>query len=236
MKNKKSAYVIAVAAVLAFIGIVFYTFFAPGIMLSVTERTASLALDTDVTIESMRVSLIRGSIEISGIKITNMEGYDAEHILTVDHVRADFSPLSYLSGTLKIKEIAVNDVQTNIQQKGARINLLEFQSKLSRREAEEETDADAGIHYMIDIIQIDDVVLNLDMLGQKTVLPMEPIVLENIGTDYEINAPLLITRIFAAIISGAAKQVGQSVSDIFIPEDAGESIRGIIDRFRGGTP
>ena len=235
MKSGKIKNTLIILAFVIIVLVLFYSFFGPGIILNLTQRTASSSLDTDVRIEAMSVSMLRGRLRLSGIQVANLENFDADDILTVDSVSVSFIPSSVLKDTFIIRDVDVRGVNIYIQQKNGRNNLREFQSRLADEEAVEEEDVEDKKHFLVEIIKIEDIVLNLDILGRKSSAEMDPVILEDIGSREEISAGLLFIRVFGAVTAGAARQLVDFIPTD-IPEEAGERLRGIMEGVRDFLP
>ncbi len=235
MKNKKVKHALLILASVLAVLVIFYTFLAPGLILNITQRTASSSLDTDVRIGSMRVSLLRGRMRLSGIRVANLENFDAADILTVDNVSVSFLPFTALSDTFRVKNVEVRGVNVYIQQKDGRNNLREFQASLADEEAVEVEEAEDKKHFLIDEIRVEDIVLNLDIQGRTSSVEMDPVILKDIGSMEDISLGLLFIRVFGAVTFGAARQL-IDVIPTDIPEEAGERLRGVMEGIRDIFP
>ena len=152
MKSKRSKTILIVVAAPFGAGVLFYAFFVRGIVLNIAMNSASSALDSDVKIGDMSFSVLRGRAGIHDIAVANIEGFDSENIITVDRVNVSFAPLSFLSNTLKFKEIEIVGVDVFCQQKGRRNNLLEFQYLISREGKKEDASSKS---VSVDIVNIE---------------------------------------------------------------------------------
>ncbi len=235
MKNKKLKHALIILASVIIVLVLLFSFFGPGIILNITQRTASSSLDTEVRIEEMSVSLLRGRLGLSGIQVANLENFAPANILTVDSVSVSFLPFSILKDTFIIKNIEVRGVNVYIQQKNGRSNLREFQSRLAAEEAAEEEDVEDQKHFLVEIIKVEDIVLNLDILGRTRSVEMDPVTLEDIGSREDISAGLLFIRLFGAVTAGAARQLADFIH-ADIPEETGERLRGIMEGIRDFLP
>ncbi len=225
--KKKFRYFLVAAGVLFVLAVVFWMVFASTLMVNAAQRAASEMLDTEVRIGNINLCLLRGRLEIENIEIANLEDFDDPDIMTVGRVEVLFSTLSALTDTFKLQKIEVSDVNINIQQKGIRNNLREFQAAIAP-EAEPEKETSEGKHVAVDRVKIEGISLNLNLGGARSSLGIDPIILEDVGTRDGISPAMLIARVSGAVASGALRQMGSLIpSNLF---EEGGVIRSIPER------
>ena len=71
------------------------------------EELLTEAVGTDVTIESIDVSLAAGEMTIRGLAVANPDGFHTEHALEADEIRVAMELGSLLEDTVVVREIAV---------------------------------------------------------------------------------------------------------------------------------
>jgi uncharacterized protein involved in outer membrane biogenesis len=221
--GKKLKKVFIVIAVLFAAWILFYSFFAPGIVLRAARSAGSSALGSEVGIRDIRFSLLRKRADVKGIEVSNVEGFEAENIITADRVFVSFSPSSFLSSTLKFKEINISGVDIFIQQKGGKNNILKFSSRISSSKKPE--GEPPGKNISAELVKVEGIVIHVDADGKNSSLRMDPIILENISTAEDAGAGEIFARVFGAVVSGALKQLAGSAVEYVIPEGTVEEIK-----------
>jgi len=217
-KTKKSFLIIGV---LFAAGILFYTLFSPGIALRAARSAGSSALGLKTDIEDIRFSLLRGSADINEISISNLEGFDAESIMTAESIKVLFEPLSFFTGSIKINEIKVSGVDIFIQQKENSNNIIQFSSRLSSGVGRENAHSRKSVSA--ELVEIEGIVIHVDAEGRKSTLRMEPVILENISTSS--GAGGIAARVFGAAAAGALKQSAGAAVEKIISSGAGADLK-----------
>ncbi len=100
---------------LLLISAIILTFTLDSIVKSNIERVSSDLLDTEVTVESVRLSLLSGSGSISGIQIANPDGFDGETALRIKSVRTEMDPSLFLSDPVVVKLIEIEELELSYE-------------------------------------------------------------------------------------------------------------------------
>jgi uncharacterized protein involved in outer membrane biogenesis len=74
----------------------------------VTEAMAEQLSGFDVAVETMDVSLWRGTAEMTGLKVRNPVGYPEREAFDVERIYVKYAPLSFLGKEIHLKELLVD--------------------------------------------------------------------------------------------------------------------------------
>ncbi len=206
-----------------------YSFLGPPLVIRTAQRSASSALGTDVRIANMSFSLLRGRISVSGISVANIEDFDSPEILTVDEAEISFIPSSAFSDDFKFREVNVSGVNIFLQQKNGRNNLLEFQDRITRQEENEDVIDDDKKHFSAETVKVEEIVMHLDILGDRSTVQLEPVVLENISSREEISMGAVIAGAAGALMARAAGETLDKILSGVITDEHRDRFRGAIE-------
>ncbi|MGR3177350.1 MAG: AsmA family protein [Candidatus Anammoxibacter sp.] len=99
------------AAVLVLIAVVFISFFLDKTIKMAVETVGSGITKTQITLESVKLSIFSGSGELKGLVVGNPEGFNTPEAISMGHVKLDLSILSLFSDTIIIEEILVDGAE-----------------------------------------------------------------------------------------------------------------------------
>lgn len=181
------------------------------------EVGAKKALQVDVRLENISVSLLRGKVELTNFEIDNPEGYKHPTFMKLGHAYLALDTGSLFSDTIVMKKIQLDNISVVIEQKGMTSNLNEILNNLPKSEettepeAKPEGEEKAGKNFRIDVLEINGVEVKAKLLpipgrADTVTLKLKPIRLENIGSEEKVDASELTAKIIKAIAGGIADQ------------------------------
>ena len=209
---------IAILAVLALIFILFTLFGNQAIKVGI-ETGATMALKVGVSVEDVNLSILRGTFQLSGLKIENPEGYKHPEFLILGKAMVALKISSLFGDTIDIEKIQIDDIQLTLEQKGLTTNNLQeilnalpkSDEKAATPDAGPKTEQKAGKKMLIRELVINGVEVKVKLLPipgkvDTVTLRLNPIVLKDLGSDKPINAAELTAKILQAIAGGIAEQ------------------------------
>jgi hypothetical protein len=183
------------------------------------ETGATMALKVGVSVEDVKLSIFRGTFQLSGLKIKNPAGYQHPEFLALDKAMVALKMKSLLSDTIEIEKVQMDNIQLTIEQKGVTTNNLQeilnalpkSEEKPAKPEAEPKTEEKAGKKMLIRELVINGVEVKVKLLpipgkADTVTLRLNPIVLNDLGSDKPINVAELTAKILKAIAGGIAEQ------------------------------
>ncbi|MCX5715545.1 MAG: hypothetical protein NTV07_01530, partial [Candidatus Omnitrophica bacterium] len=90
----------------------------PGIMKNLAVKELDEILNTEAEIDDLKVSLWRGIISFSGVRIKNPPGFNEKYFLTVENGFVDISLFALLSKKVDVEEIVLYRPRLNIEING----------------------------------------------------------------------------------------------------------------------
>jgi hypothetical protein len=171
------------------------------------ERAATSTLGVPVTIKDVDLSILRGRVAIQGLVVENPPGYANKTLLELGDGQAQVYIGSLMTDTVKIKLIKLDGAKLTMEQKGFTNNLKEILDRIPAA-----TEPKAGEKkLLIDRLEIINTNVKVKLLpipgkADNVNINIDPIVMENLGTDNKLSTSALTAKILAAIAAGVAKQ------------------------------
>ncbi len=86
------------------------------------EQRAAQRLQVPVRVGKVRTSLLSQRLEVDGLHIGNPDGFESDHFLTADTIRASFQLGSLLGSTFEIDDVEVRGVDVQLENRRGRFN------------------------------------------------------------------------------------------------------------------
>jgi hypothetical protein len=192
--------------------IIGFHIFGAGMIKAVVEKTASSTLGVPVTIKSINLSILQGKVEIKGLVVKNPPGYANETLLELGDGVVNLDIGSVMSDTIKIQLVKLDNTKLAIEQKGLTSNLNEILAKLPKegKEAAPKTEQ-PGKNLTVTRLEITNTNVMVKLLPipgkiDTVSLKLDPIVMENLGTDKKLSVASLVAKVMSALATGVAKQ------------------------------
>jgi hypothetical protein len=233
MKTKKIVLNFIVLPLVILLVILVAAFFLVGTSLikGGVEKAASSALGVPVTIKDIDLSILRGRVSIQGLVVKNPPGYANETLLELGEATVNLDIGSLMSDTVKIQLIKLDDAKLTMEQKGLSNNLKEILDNLPKAEKKAEPKpGEEGKNLLINHLEITNTNVKVKLLpipgkSDTVSLKLDPIIMDNLGTDKKLSIGILAAKVLKAIATGVAKQ-GAGV----LPDDMVKGIGSSLDK------
>jgi hypothetical protein len=223
MKTKKIVLNFVVLPVVILLVILVAAFFLVGTSLikSGVEKAASSALGVPVTIKNIDLSILRGRVSIKGLVVKNP--------LELGEATVNLDIGSLMSDTVKIQLVKLDDTKLTMEQKGLSNNLKEVLDNLPKEEKKAEP-KEEGKNLHINRLEITNTNVRVKLLpipgkSDTVSLKLDPIIMDNLGTDKKLSIGILAAKVLKAIATGVARQ-GAGV----LPNDMIKGIGSSLDK------
>ena len=179
------------------------------------EMAATKALDVPVTVEDISFSLLGGTVDMRNLVITNPPGYQHKNLLELGNMHIDIDIKSFMSDTVEIKEVKLDNMNVVIEQKGLSNNLNEVISALPSAEPAADKPSDEAVSEgkklhinNLEIINVKVKVKLLPIPGRADTVEIDlaPIRMTDLGSDDKLDAAILTGKILTAIAAGIAQK------------------------------
>jgi hypothetical protein len=233
MKTKKTVlnFIVLPLVILLVVLVAAFFFVGAGLIKSGIEKAASSTLGVPVTIKSIDLSIFQGHVGIKGLVVKNPPGYANETLLELGEAAVNLDIGSLMSDTVKIQLIKLDGTKLTMEQKGLSNNLKEILDKLPKEEKKAEPKPEEkGKNLHINRLEITNTNVRVKLLpipgkSDTVSLKLDPIIMDNLGTDKKLSIGILAAKVLKAIATGVAKQ-GAGV----LPDDMVKGIGSSLDK------
>ncbi|MGN6370889.1 MAG: DUF748 domain-containing protein [Phycisphaerae bacterium] len=218
--------VIAVVALLLIAVVILY-FSLDAIVRSGVERGATQSTGQPTSLDSAKVSLTAGTLELSGLAVNNPPGFSSNKVLSMHDAKGSAQISSLFTNDVVIPEIDIDGLEVLLEQNGLNSNLSEIlnhskQSTPAAGGASAPTPPGRNIH--VGLIKLSNTKVHLATLGQSMTLDLGPIEIKD-PTNPD-GRPMKIADVVSKILIHVADQIAQNPQ---IPE----AVRGSITQVQG---
>lgn len=186
------------------------------------ETAGTKALSVGVNIEDLDLSVFKGAVAIKGLEVRNPAGYEHENLMKLNEGRVKTSLKSLMSDTVEIESINFDGIDLFMEQKGMTNNLQDILKRIPKAEEKAEPAEPAKEPKKLHIkqLKITAVTVNVKLLpvpgkADTVKLKLDPIEMNNLGSEDKLTTAKLASKIIVAISKGVAKQgAGKLPADI----------------------
>ena len=178
---------------------------------SAVQSGTSDALGVKTTLKSINVSLLRGTVVMNGLNISNPEGFNSAYLLDSGRFEVEVSTASLLSDTVEIRKLELDRLEVHIEQKLPFSNVAQIMKNIKSSSAEKDEDKSDGKKVKIERVLIRNVVAHFHLpavMGKAKIVKVEvPLIeLKNVSSDKSGSAAgQLVAQLFPAILSSIIK-------------------------------
>ncbi|MEO0632418.1 MAG: hypothetical protein AAFY46_17070, partial [Planctomycetota bacterium] len=211
------------------------------------EKGATYALDVPTTLDSADINLFGGEFALAGLTVSNPEGYDTPHFLSLGDGSAavDFSTIQ--QDTVEIQTLVLENIDIYLDKEDGKANYEVILENLKRFEsANSGDDADAPPadpdaptkKYVIRKVEVRNVTAHVEFLPlagdlARTTVVVPEIILEDVGEKDPVTVAkltnVLIKAIFASVIN-----VGSDVLPAGLVDGLNAGLGGLTDLASAG--
>jgi hypothetical protein len=211
--------------------------FVDGMAKSAVEKSATSALGVPTTVADMDVGVFSGKCEMSRVAVKNPQGFRAEHFLSIGSIRVAVSLMSLLEDTVVVPELAIAQVDMNLEQKSltsSNYGVIIENAKRAGKPSESEPPGEAK-KFVIRRLSMEGVAVHVSArlpAGGKTAkadLTIPRIELEDVGT---AGKPVAISEIAVIVVRAILDEVVKR-GGIEIPAGALSDLGKLLEELAG---
>ena len=138
------------------------------------ERAGPPMLGVETRLDDAAVSVLKGNVRLSGLRVANPEGFTADTFLKADTIRVGANITALLKNEIHVRQIILEGPEFTYEHNGERSNVDTF---LERLESDKEThkkeherkrkEKGAPARLKVDLVRITDARVNLILMGQR---------------------------------------------------------------------
>jgi len=210
MKLAKRIFTIAALSIVVLVIIIGILFHLVGKNLIKTgiETAGTKALGVGVEIEDLDLSILKGTVSITGLQVRNPDGYNHQNMLALSRGRVRTKLSSLLSDTVHIREVKLEDVNVVLEQKGLTNNIQQILKNMPSNEQKQPSSSAKKLQ--IDVLELTNIKVQAKLLplpGKKDTvnLKLGDIKMTNLGGDNKLTAAMLTKQIVLKITQAITK-------------------------------
>ena len=180
------------------------------------ESAATKALNVEVSVSDVGLSIMSGKIVLQNLLIGNPPAYQYDTLLVLKNAEIEVNVKSLLSDVVNIRNIRLDGVDVMIEQQGVSgNNLQDVLEAIS-----DNTEKGDGKKLHIDNLEISDITVKVNMMpnsgqAEPVTLTLSPIRMSNLGADNKLDTAGLAGEIVLAIANALVEEgIGVLPTDI----------------------
>ncbi|KAA0216459.1 MAG: hypothetical protein DYG94_04740 [Leptolyngbya sp. PLA3] len=187
------------------------------------EQGATYALAVPTSLDSADVGVLSGTFDMSGLNVSNPEGFDKTHFLHLGTGGVEVSLGSLRDDLVTLPRLELKDIDINVQQEGATSNVKAILENLKRFESGEKPKTEPaadGKRFIVNELRIENVKVNVKAsalgAGMGTTINVPQIVMKDIGSD--TGKGVLLGELANIVVKALVTAIRQAGADI-LPGD-----------------
>lgn len=202
------------------------------------ERGATYALDVPTTLDSADVHLMGGGVELSGLEVSNPEGFQAPHFLKLGSTNLDVSIGSLTSDVIEVPSLVLSGIDLRLERSARGSNYKVLLDNLARFEKGEKAEpSPEGKRFVIRTLTIRDVTVHVDAvpiegaIGEfaSAEVSVSEVVLRDVGSAGEPMSIPDLTALILKTILASAVDVGGGVLPGDVLDELGGQLASMLD-------
>ena len=178
------------------------------------ESTATKALNVEVSVSDVDLSILSGKLVLQNFSIGNPPAYQHEKLLLLRNTEIEIEAKSLLSDVVNIRQIRIDHVDVTIEQRSVSENNLHDVVQAASEIKDE------WKKLRIDNLEISDITVKVDLMTnseqtEPVTLVLSPIRMTNLGRDNKMDIAALLKEIILAIADSVVEEgIGVLPTDI----------------------
>jgi len=217
---RKLIRLVLVLVVLLIAGFLAALFYIDSIAKAAVERGGTYALGVDTKLKSADVHVFGGEFTLSGLRVANPQGYEADHFLRLGEGDVAVSLASLREDVVRLPTLTLKTLDVNLEKKEGKANyevILDNLKKLSSGEKP----AEGGKKYVIDSVVIRRINVHVKALGQTLDVPIDRLKLKNVGSAQGADG-MPLSQVAGVIVQAVFEAVVQKAGNVLPAEVLGD--------------
>ncbi len=173
------------------------------------ETAATKTLNVGVSVEDVDLSIIGGKLRLQNLVIANPPGYQHDKLLELKSANIAVDMKSLLSDVVEIREIKLDGANVVLEQRGVSNNINDVIKAIPAKA--EKPSEPSGKKLHIDKLEISNIKVKAKLLPvpgkvDTITLELDPIVMNDLGSDNKLDMARLSGIILMAVASGVANK------------------------------
>ncbi len=178
--------------------------------------TRSLGLSTDLG--SAGLSLGAGSLDLNAYRISNPDGFEADHIFAIEHSMVGLQEGSVFDDVIIVDSLIIEGVRVNIEQKDTRGNYSTLMDNIRSMAAGPSESGQTQLRIQrvaLRDIQVSLAIMALGETRYEKNLTLDNFTIDGVGTDGGATIGQVATRVVREVMQRAISEGQSQYPDIF---------------------
>gem|GEM_PF-3554052 len=192
--------------------------FADSVLTKAINEGGHRILNVETHVDTCRLSLLTGTLTLSGIELKNPEGFRSPRMVHLEQISLTISPRTILTDRVRVKEVEIRGADLTYEAAGfGQSNLSVFMEDLRSR-----LDSGPGLRrntapgdrktVTIDRFHVEGGRVTLQAVfskGKPVVLPLPPVLILNIGKYRNMGFPEAVAEVLRQLGHAALSTAGR---------------------------
>jgi uncharacterized protein involved in outer membrane biogenesis len=220
---KTLAKLLVVLIIVFIVAAVVLSFYVNSIARTAVEKGGTYALGVNTTLKGASIQPLAGGFSMSGLNVANPDGYDSSHFLTLGAGDVAVSLGTLMDDTVKLPHLKLADIDMHLEKKDGKANYQAIMDNLKKLSSDKPADPDAK-KFTIETVDIRNVMVHVNMMGQNIDVPIEAITLKNVGSGGE---GVDLAQLSGVIVKSVFAAVAQNAGNLIPAEMLGDLTKGL---------
>ncbi|HUO08471.1 MAG TPA: hypothetical protein VM008_09255 [Phycisphaerae bacterium] len=175
------------------------------------EKGASIATGQTTSLQSAKVSILGGSLELSGLDIDNPAGYSKNKLLSMKDCKSSAQISSLLTNDIVIPEIDIDGLDVLLEQNGLKSNLADVLAVSKSHTAAaggSSAPTPSGRNIHVRVIKLTNTRVHLATLGQSLTIDLGPLEIDD-PTNPD-GRPMKVADVVSKVLTHVAEQIANN--------------------------
>jgi hypothetical protein len=223
---------ILVFALVLLLAALFLWLFSGRIARRTVEQRTSAALGLETTVEEMELPIFRGNTTLSGLKVRNPPGFEAEHFLTLGDGKLSLTFWQLLGRRVEVPLLVLSRIDLELERRLTEANYSRVVESFRRQKREAAPGEAPGRRFFFREVLLQDVTVHVRFLPEigepaEATVKIPAIRLEDVGRNGEEG--LAVGQVAAALVRALLEAAARAGAP-GLPRAVLEEIEGARDR------
>lgn len=197
------------------------------------ERGSTYAMGVPTTLDTADVKIMAGEFDMSGLTVSNPEGFSTPHFLALRDGGVSVQLQSLMGEVVQLPTLTLDGISVNLQRADGKTNYNTILENLKRFEdgdpPVDQPEAKGGKQFVIDRVLITDVTVNIDLapieggLSELTKMEVKVPRIELTDLGKGDTQPMEIAQVVATIVKAILLAVAENAGQL--PGDLGAQLQ-----------
>ncbi len=214
---KRLVFWICVVLAVGLVAVAAGLIFADSVITRAINEFGHRALGVEARVETCRVSILKGTIQLQGIELKNPEGFKAPRMVYLEHISLDLAPSTLFKELVHVRSVEIRGVELTYESVGfGRSNLSVFMDDLRGRLRREgislgRSGSEKPKTVVIDLLRVEGGRVALSEVSSRSrgiIITLPPMQIHDIGKDRPTTVSEAVSEVLRRLGQAALSTTG----------------------------